>query len=237
MMRRVVMMVSVLAGCFLVAAPDVSAQGVPDKAAKASKANKANKAAKAAADCRIDTTASWWQSQRAYSDDSRRDWTDDALRQRLLVAAGYDANAAFAAELGWRILGAQPEAPGDSAVRAQLRAMAAKRTWPTRTVVGVAGVHAAGLIAQRDSTLADFAMHRMMEAGPGESSSAELAVLQDAQRLRAGRGQLFGTQFTRDASGALSLAKLEDSTHVDMRREGGWLPPLALSRCLANAAK
>ena len=194
-------------------------------------------AAPTARACRVDTTAAWWQSQRAYSDDSKHDWTDDALRQRLLVAAGYDASTAFAAELGWRLANTQMESPVDSAVRAQLRAMAGKRQWPTRTLVGVGGVHAAWLIAQRDSTLADFAMHRMMEAGPGESSSAELAVLQDAQRLRAGRGQLFGTQFTRDANGALRVERLEDSTHVDMRRDGAWLPPLALSRCLAERTK
>lgn len=210
----------------------VSAAAVTSLAAQRAPAK-----SRGAAGCRVDTASAWWQSQRAYSDDSKHDWSDDALRQRLLTAAGYDATSAFAAELGWRIIGAQVESPADSGVRAQLRAMAAKRTWPSRSLVGVGGVHAAWLLAQRDSTLADFAMRRMMEAGPGESSSAELAVLQDGQRLRAGRGQLFGTQFARDAAGTLRLARLEDSVHVDMRRDGAWLPPLALSRCLAALAK
>jgi hypothetical protein len=185
---------------------------------------------------RIDIKAAWFRSQLEFANDSRRDWSDEELRQRLLVAAGFDASAGFTPETGWRLAGPAAGAPVDSSLGALLRGMAAKRQWPTRSAVGAAGVHAAWRVAQRDEELAEFAMHRMMEAGPGEVSPAEVAVLQDAQRVKAGRGQIFGTQFIRDDKGAVVLARLEDSAHVDMRREAAWLPRLAVSACLARMA-
>ena len=92
------------------------------------------------------------------------------------------------------------------------------------------------LIAQRDSALALAAMRRMMEAGPGESSPAEVAVLDDMRRVKVGRGQIHGTQFARGPGGVVIAGRLEDSVRVDMRRDGAWLPPLAVSACLAARA-
>jgi len=190
-------------------------------------------AGRAAPGCAVDTTAEWYKSQRAFADDSRHDWTDDAMRQRLLTAAGYKADAAFAPELGWRFFDANDNAPVDSAIVAELKAMAAKRQWVSRATVGVAGVHAAWLISLRVPSMTEGAMHRMMEGGPGESSSADVAVVSDLTRAKAGRGQIFGTLFERLENGAVKLYKLEDSAHVDMRREASWLPSLATSACLA----
>jgi hypothetical protein len=61
--------------------------------------------------------------------------------------------------------------------------------------------------------------------------------MEDANRVRIGRGQLYGTHFVRDAAGKVSRYRLEDSAHVDWRREGAWLPPLAVSACLARTTK
>src|SRR6476661_3359848 len=53
----------------------------------------------------------------------------------------------------------------------QAAGLAAQRgsTWPTRSVVGAAGVHAVYLLSQSDTGLARNVLHRMMEAGPAES--------------------------------------------------------------------
>jgi hypothetical protein len=195
----------------------------------------AQTSARTLATCKADTTAEWYRNQKAFYTNPGETWTNDSMRVALLNAAGYDARAAFVPELGWRL--DLPSGGGqDAGALDMLRAMASRRQWPTRAMVGVAGVHAAWLIAQRDSALQNAAMHRMMEAGPGESSPAEVAVLEDARRIKIGRGQIHGSQF-RMESGTLVLAgKLEDSVHVDMRREGAWLPPIAVSACLARAA-
>ena len=68
----------------------------------------------------------------------------------------------------------------------------------------------------------------------GEAFETEIAMLEDRVRVRAGRGQLYGTQLRRDAaSGTIAPVRIEDSAHVDLRREGAWLPPLAQSVCAA----
>jgi hypothetical protein len=185
--------------------------------------------------CGLDTTAAWYKSQKEFYSNPSETWSNDSLRKSLLAAAGYDPKSAFVAELGWR-LDAGAGAVHDAAALALLRDMAQRRQWPTRALVGTAGVHAAWLIAQQDSALSVAAMRRMMEAGPGESSPAEVAVLDDARRVKIGRGQIHGTQFTKGGTGVVLAGRIEDSVHVDMRREGGWLPPIAVSACLAARA-
>ncbi|MBY0488638.1 MAG: hypothetical protein K2R93_02240 [Gemmatimonadaceae bacterium] len=186
----------------------------------------------------VNPKADWFVKQRSFADSAGATFTDPALRQQLLAAAGYDSQAAFTPELGFRIIGETPTVVAkDTAVLATLRAMAAKRQWPSRAAVGAAGVHAAWLLSQGDSVLSIAAQRRMMEAGLGESSPAEVAVMEDANRVRQGRGQLYGTHFTRTASGALQMYRLEDPEHVDMRREGAWLPRVSSSECWARGRR
>lgn len=182
--------------------------------------------------------AAWYVRQQSFADSAGATFTDPALRQQLLAAAGYAATTAFTPELGYRIIGEAPTVTvQDTSVLATLRAMAAKRQWPSRASVGAAGVHAAWLLSQGDSVLAIAAQRRMMEAGFGESSAADVAVMEDANRVRQRRGQLYGTHFTRASDGTLSMYRLEDPEHVDMRREGAWLPTLAMSSCWARTAR
>jgi hypothetical protein len=192
-------------------------------------------AKKPAACAPVNPKAEWYVKQQSFADSAGATFTDPALRQQLLAAAGYDSKAAFTPELGFRIIGEAPKVVAkDTAVLATLRAMAAKRQWPSRASVGAAGVHAAWLVSQGDSVLSIAAQRRMMEAGFGESSPAEVAVMEDANRVRQGRGQLYGTHFTRAANGTLSMYRTEDPEHVDMRREGAWLPTLRQSECWAR---
>jgi hypothetical protein len=193
--------------------------------------------AAAAVGCGVVTIAPWYRQQQSFSDSAGATFTDNALRQRLLAATGFDPNKTFSPELGYRIIGAaDTRTVNDTTVLATLREMASKRQWPTRATVGTAGVQAAWLLSQTDSALSAAAMHRMMEAGIGESSPAAVAVMEDANRVRIGRGQLYGTHFVRGAAGKLTLYKLEDPAHVDMRREGAWLPTLRVSECEARKA-
>lgn len=185
----------------------------------------------------VNPKAEWFVKQKSFADSAGATFTDPALREKLLAAAGYDAKATFSPELGYRIIGVAPKSAKDTAVFATLREMASKRQWPSRASVGAAGVHATWLITAGDSMLSIAAQRRMMEAGLGESSPAEVAVMEDANRVRQNRGQLYGTQFTRSANGTLTMYKLEDPEHVDMRREGAWLPTLKLSECWAKSAK
>lgn len=187
-----------------------------------------------------DTTASWHQRQRAWLDETRAAWTDTTWRQALLATPASGASATGAL-MGYEVVGHAPPvaARGDSAMIAQLRTLAATRgsIWPTRSVVGARGVLAVWALAARDTTLARLALKRMMEAGPDESPPAAVAILEDRQRLRAGRKQLYGTQLAPDATGALSPLPIEDTPHLAVRRDGAELPPLAQSLCAARTAQ
>jgi hypothetical protein len=216
----------------LIVATAVSLATVPLAAQKT-----APKSSRAPA-CGIDSTAEWFKLQRAYFDESKHDWSNDTLRTLLLKSAGVDAAAPLQVQLGFTRLD-QWTTPVDPAGAELLRARAAQRgsVWPTRSVVGAAGVHAVWLIAMSDSALEAIVMRRVMEAGPGESFEPEVAMLEDRVRARSGRGQLYGSALRPGATGALAPTRIEDSSHVDLRRDGAWLPTLKQSVCAASARR
>jgi hypothetical protein len=175
--------------------------------------------------------------------ESAHDWTDDTLRAALVDAArSLDMARSSGVPIEMGAVVPVASGAGDTSgvvqMRARLRDMASKRTWPLRSMVGAAGVRAAWLIARGDSALSTAAMHRMMEAGPGEASEADVAVLEDALRIRNGRKQIYGSQLVRstDGNGFVS-APTEDIAHVDMRREAAGLPPLRAAICAVSAQR
>ena len=177
--------------------------------------------------------AAWLLVQRQTLSEEDGAWKNDSLRKALLKAAGL-RSANVAPQLGW-------EDQSDTTVASNetidfLKQLAATRgsTWPTRSVVGLGGVRAVFVLAHRDTALARAALKRMMESGPDEAIKPDVAVLEDRVRLLSGRKQLYGTQLVR-SGGRLVPAAIEDSAHVDLRREGANLPPLAWSVCNANA--
>ena len=182
-----------------------------------------------------DTTMDWFKSQREWLDDSKHAWTNDTLRVKIMAAAGLDPSKPVPVQYGWTTL----ESPArDSATAAILRPMMGRAApFPTRGVAGAGGAHATFLLILRDSTLENGAMHKFMEAGLGEGFETETAMLEDRTRLRAGRGQIYGTVLHAGADGKLVPMHLEDSAHVDLRRESAWLPPLKQSVCAAAAGK
>ena len=182
-----------------------------------------------------DTTMDWFKSQSAWLDDSKHAWTNDSLRMTVMKAAGLDPSKPVPVQYGWTTL----ESPArDSASAAVLRPMMARGApFPTRGVAGAGGAHATFLLILRDSTLENAAMHKFMEAGLGEGFETETAMLEDQTRLRAGRGQIYGTVLHAAPGGKLVPTHIEDSAHVDLRRESAWLPPLGQSVCAAAAGK
>lgn len=195
-----------------------------------------------AAHCAVDTTAEWFRKQRAWSDESRHDWSNDGLRAALLSATGIGSAADAGALPGFEIVGEAGPIGGEAAAQARmldsLRTLAKNRQspWPVRSVVGPAGVRAVWLLSARDSILARTVLHRMMEAGPDESPPAAVATLEDRLRLQQGRKQIYGTQLVRTANGGLEPAPMEDPARVDLRRDAAGLPPLAQALCAARAS-
>jgi hypothetical protein len=193
--------------------------------------------ARPAAKCDWRPTDAWVTRQAEFFDDSKHDWSNDTLRTALLQAAGLGASLTAPVQLGVQIEGKEPPLGSDAAaMTARLKALAAQRgsQWPTRSVVGAAGVHAVYLLSQSDTGLARNVLHRMMEAGPVESPAADVATFEDHMRLVWGRKQIYGTQFRVGAGGKVELAPMEDSAHADLRREDAGLPPFKVGICLAG---
>jgi hypothetical protein len=215
----------------LAVAPMIGAQNPKSQPRSASKAGQA---------CNIVTTSPWVKRQAEWFDESAHAWTNDTLRTALLSAAGISAPLKAPVQLGVQVAGQSGAlGAGADAMVAQLKTLASTRgsAWPTKSVVGAAGVHAVYLLVERDSGLARSVLRRMMEAGPAESPAADVATLEDRLRLQAGRKQLYGTQFRVDDRGAVVLAPMEDSAHADLRREDAGLPPFTLGLCLAKNAR
>jgi hypothetical protein len=198
-------------------------------------------AKKQPAACTFKPTDPWVKRQAEWLDESKHDWKDDTLRTALLTAAGLTAPLKAPVQLGVHVEGHEPAlGPTADAMTARLKSMAAVRgsVWPSKSVVGPAGMHAVFLLAQHDTGLARVALHRLMEAGPDESLAADVSTLEDQFRLaQQGRKQIVGTQFSVDASGKVMLSPMEDSAHADLRREGSGLPPFEVGLCLAKQVK
>jgi hypothetical protein len=193
--------------------------------------------AKGPARCGWKPGDAWVTRQAEFFDDSKHDWSDDTLRTALLNAAGLGASLTAPVQLGVQVEGKTAALGATAAdMTARLKALAAQRgsTWPTRSVVGAAGVHAVYLLSQSDTGLARNVLHRMMEAGPAESPAADVATFEDHMRLVWGRKQIYGTQFRVGADGRVELSPMEDSTHADLRREDAGLPPFKVGLCLAK---
>jgi hypothetical protein len=187
--------------------------------------------------CGWTASDAWVQRQAEFFDDSKHDWSDDTLRTALLQAAGLGASITAPVQLGVQVDGRSAAlGAGAAAMTERLKTLAAQRgsTWPTRSVVGAAGVHAVYLLSQSDTGLARNVLHRMMEAGPAESPAADVATFEDHMRLIWGRKQIYGTQFRLDANGNVALAPMEDSAHADLRREDAGLPPFKIGLCIAK---
>jgi Family of unknown function (DUF6624) len=102
------------------------------------------------------------------------------------------------------------------------------RGWPGKALVGEDGAQAAFLLAQHADRAAglqqEFLDALRRAVAQGEASPAHLAYLEDRVRVRAGRPQLYGTQFTV-TGGTFGPHPIEDPQRLDERRAAAGLEP------------
>lgn len=149
---------------------------------------------------------------------AERGRTDQAVREGFAVGGVIDSAQAVAM------------ARTDSANTAWLKAHVARWGWPTAAQVGQEAVEAAFLIVQH--AVHDTAFMRAMLPAIEEShrrgdlDGGEVAMLTDRIEVKAGRGQIYGTQLSLK-DGRWVLDPIADSGAVDARRKRMGLPPLA----------
>ena len=118
----------------------------------------------------------------------------------------------------------------DSANTTWLKAHVARWGWPTAAQVGREAVDAAFLIVQH--AVHDTAFMRAMLPAieqayrRGELDGGAVAMLTDRVEVKAGRGQIYGTQLSLQG-GRWVLDPITDSAGVDARRKRMGLAPLA----------
>lgn len=104
-----------------------------------------------------------------------------------------------------------------------------KYGWPSNTLVGKDGSHAAWLLVQHADANTKFqrkCLDLMTKLPKDEVSQTDLAYLTDRVLLAEGKKQVYGTQFTISA-GKWEPRPLEDAENVDKRRAEVGLKPLA----------
>lgn len=104
-----------------------------------------------------------------------------------------------------------------------------KHGWPTHSLVGKDGAHAAWLLVQHADAEPMFqrkCLDMMSKAPKDEVAPIDVAYLTDRVLLSEGKKQLYGTQFTSSA-GKWEPRPLEDPANVDKRRAEVGLQPLA----------
>jgi hypothetical protein len=111
----------------------------------------------------------------------------------------------------------------------RLSAIVEKYGWPTNTLVGKDGAHAAWLLVQHADANLKFqrkCLDLMKKLSKDEASPVDVAYLTDRVLLAEGKKQVYGTQFT-SSGGKWEPRPLEDPANVDKRRAEVGLPPLA----------
>jgi hypothetical protein len=163
---------------------------------------------------------------------------NDALRAELeLLCEADQALRKVAMEVAGKYGRSSPEyqevrtrgVAQDERHTARLVAIVEEHGWPGVGLVGEDACAGAFLVLQH----ADLAVQRRFlpllraAASAGELPSRHLALLEDRVLVSAGEKQLYGTQVVRHADGTVELLPVEDETHVDERRAGVGLEPLA----------
>jgi hypothetical protein len=171
-------------------------------------------------------------------------WVDEQLRRELLVRCDEDQRVRQLVSMPKD--GSMPRLPDQVAAEWQrvdqdntrwLGDLLVTRGWPGRTLVGEAGAQAAWLLAQHaDDPVQQRACLDALRGAvaQGEASPVHLAYLEDRVRVRAGKLQLYGTQFTV-TGGELGPFPIEDPQRLDERRAEAGLEPFAVYKACMQA--
>jgi hypothetical protein len=154
---------------------------------------------------------------------------DAALRRELLAMCAVDQKVrqGFGSQMSAETV-AEMQAV-DARHTARMKAIVAQHGWPGRSLVGDDGSHAAWLLVQHaDASFMAECLPLMEQAvSRGEAAAKDYAYLLDRVRMRQGKPQVYGTQFTSGADGKLVVHPIEDADNVDERRRAIGLPPMA----------
>lgn len=104
---------------------------------------------------------------------------------------------------------------------ARLREIVDRIGWPSVSKVGREGAHWAWLLVQhadQDPAFQKRCLELMKALLPDDVSPTDVAYLEDRVRVREGRPQLYGTQFSRQADGTMDHGPVEDPEGLDARR-------------------
>lgn len=185
-----------------------------------------------------DTATAWQHADSIWTARGERHWTNDALRHRLIALQDSDQAMRLVPGLADSLRDSsfvRRMAVRDSADAAALMAIVARSGWPTRTMVGAAGAHAAFLIAQHNTRIQPEALRRMRALPPAEVKRSDLALLEDRVLVDAGKPQRYGTQLRWSNAGqAMVFDSIADFAHLDARRAAAGLPPLGVYICLVR---
>jgi hypothetical protein len=126
----------------------------------------------------------------------------------------------------------------DSANIAWLKAYVRRWGWPTSSQVGREAVRSAFLLVQhavQDTGFMRAMLPSIEDAGRrGDLDGSDVAMLVDRLEVKAGRGQIYGTQLSLRA-GRWEFDPIADSVNVDARRRTVGLPTLAEYRRLVDS--
>lgn len=117
----------------------------------------------------------------------------------------------------------------DKKNREQLKKIIVKHGWPTISMVGEDGAHAAWLVAQHSDLDLEFqkeiltVFEKLLPIG--EVSKSNYAYLKDRVLVNEGKPQLFGTQFTDDSDKHPIPQPIKDRKNLDKRRAAFELIP------------
>jgi hypothetical protein len=141
---------------------------------------------------------------------------DQALRNNPKAA---NPDAAFAKHM----------AQEDKAREQRLGAIVDAKGWPQISAVGPKAASAAWVVAQHGSIAFLKRCLPLMQAASDklEMNPQELALSIDRARVESGKPQVYGSQLHDGKGGKLELDPIEDRAHVDDRRAGMGMEPLA----------
>jgi hypothetical protein len=152
-----------------------------------------------------------------------------ALRQELLAMEAEDQQVreGFGPNLGEAK--AKEMLAVDTRHTVRMRAIVATYGWPGRSLVGMDGAAAAWPLVQHAELefMAECLPLLQRAASNGEALPRHYAYLLDRVRVRQGKPQVYGTQFSFKPDGRLLADPIEDAAHVDERRHAVGLPPMA----------
>lgn len=174
----------------------------------------------------------WQQVGRAWKSEIGLRWSNDSLRRVLLGLRARDqsARAGFAARMTDSAYVRELMAL-DSAISARVHAILDRFGFPTRAMVGAAGVDAVMLVVQHSEALQDRVFEAVQNLPGGQVAPDARAMLEDRVRARRGEPQRFGSHLEIGRDSVLRFAPTADVAGLEARRAGAGLPPISLYVC------